>query len=176
MEDKASYLNAINQVYLAAEDSDKIMIIGVKPTYPSTGFGYIQIGAEDENGLSKVVQFKEKPNVETAKEYIKTDQYLWNSGMVAGQLDVIIAGIQRFMPDHYKSLSNALNHNGSSTNIETAYSGLKDISFDYAFLEKSQNLYAVKGYFNWFDIGSLEAISVGLGKDEQKDPLSSVNM
>ncbi|MBM7652444.1 mannose-1-phosphate guanylyltransferase [Neobacillus cucumis] len=163
---KAAYLNAINQVYQEAECRGKMMIIGVNPTYPATGFGYIQIDSEDEKGISKVVQFKEKPDLETANDYIKTNQYLWNSGIVAGQLESLIAGIKHIMPKHYESLTNALTSNDLSTNIEAAYSQLEDISFDYAFLEKFQNLHVVKGYFDWFDIGSLDAISILAGTDE----------
>jgi mannose-1-phosphate guanylyltransferase len=171
---KAEYQNAIRQAYQAVENSGKIMIIGVKPSNPSTGFGYIQVDSEVQKGISKVVQFKEKPNIETAKEYIKTEKYLWNSGIVAGQLHVLIDGIQHLMPEHYERLSEALTYKDSSnfpSSIENAYSHLEDISFDYAFLEKSHNLHAVKGYFDWYDIGSLEAISILVGIDDHNNSI-----
>lgn len=169
---KAGYLNAVRKACQAAEDSGGIMVVGVKPSYPSTAFGYIRIGAESREGLYKVVQFKEKPDPETAEKYIKTDKYLWNSGIVAGQLQALAAGIRHHMPEHYKRLSEALKYQGTSRfspMIEAAYSGLDDISFDYAFLEKSRSLHAVKGDFDWYDIGSLEAISILIGKDSHNN-------
>jgi mannose-1-phosphate guanylyltransferase len=171
---KVDYQNAIRQAYQAVESGEKIIIIGVKPSYPSTGFGYIQVDSEVKKGISKVVQFKEKPNLETAKEYIKTEKYLWNSGIVAGQLHVLINGIQQLMPEHYERISVALSNKDTSdypSSIENAYSHLEDISFDYAFLEKSTNLHAVKGDFGWYDIGSLEAISILLGTDEHNNSI-----
>jgi mannose-1-phosphate guanylyltransferase len=171
---KVDYQNAIRQAYQAVESGEKIIIIGVKPSYPSTGFGYIQVDSDVKKGISKVVQFKEKPNLETAKEYIKTEKYLWNSGIVAGQLHVLINGIQQLMPEHYERISVALTNKDTSdypSSIENAYSHLEDISFDYAFLEKSTNLHAVKGDFGWYDIGSLEAISILLGTDEHNNSI-----
>lgn len=172
---KVDYQNTIRQAYQAVESSEKkIIIIGVKPSYPATGFGYIQVDANVQKGISKVYQFKEKPNLETAKEYIKTEKYLWNSGIVAGQLHVLIDGIQQLMPKHFEKISEALTYNDTPqypSSIEKAYSHLEDISFDYAFLEKSTNLHAVKGDFGWYDIGSLEAISILLGTDEHNNSI-----
>ncbi|GGL48502.1 mannose-1-phosphate guanylyltransferase [Sporolactobacillus putidus] len=174
VKNKTDYQNTVRQAYQAAESSGKIMIIGVKPTYPSTGFGYIQIDSEDQKGISKVVQFKEKPNRETAEDYVKADKYLWNSGMVAGQLHVLAVGIRHLMPEHYARLSEALTYKGTSdflSSIETAYSSLEDISFDYAFLEKSHNLLAIKGDFDWYDIGSLDAVSILLATDDHNNSI-----
>lgn len=173
VKNKKEYLNAINQAYQVAERSREVVIIGVKPSYPSTGFGYIQIDFENQIGVSKVVQFKEKPNLETAKDYLKTERYLWNSGMVAGQLDVLIDRIQQLMPEHYKRLTEALTNQETFhlSSIENAYSHLESISFDYAFLEKSKNLHAVKGHFDWYDIGSLDAISLLVGTDDKNNSI-----
>ena len=169
---KVDYQNAIRQAFQAVENSGKIMIIGVKPYYPSTGFGYIQVDPVVQKEISKVVQFKEKPNIETAKEYIKSEEYLWNTGIVAGQLHVLINGIQHLMPEHYERLSESLKYKDTSnfsSSIENAYNHLEDISFDYAFLEKSHNLHALQGHFDWYDIGSLEAISTLVGIDDHNN-------
>jgi mannose-1-phosphate guanylyltransferase len=167
---KDDYLKAISQAYQAAESGNDLIVIGVNPTYPATGYGYIQVNPEERpDGVSKVLQFKEKPSIEKAKEYVKSDKYLWNSGMVAGHLHVLVKGIRQFIPDHFEKISEALAHEDEAdfpSLIETAFNELNDISFDHGVLEKSGNLLAVKGVFDWSDIGSLDALSIVIDKAE----------
>lgn len=170
--DKDEYLHSIRQAYHAAKNSKELIIIGVNPTNPATGYGYIQVKSEEcfePKSISRVVEFKEKPSIETAKEYIKSNKYLWNSGLVAGHLQAFISAIQQFIPKHFEMLSKALMHQNEpdfDSIIENAYSELLAISFDYGVLEKSKNLLAVKGSFNWYDIGSLDALSIIIGSDD----------
>jgi mannose-1-phosphate guanylyltransferase len=169
---KDDYLNAISQAYQAAESGNDLIVIGVNPTYPATGYGYIQVNPEERtnpDGVLKVLRFKEKPSIEKAQEYVKSDNYLWNSGMVAGHLHVLVKGIRQFIPDHFEKISEALAHEEKavfSSLIESAFNELNDISFDHGVLEKSGNLLAVKGVFDWSDIGSLDALSIVIDKAE----------
>ncbi|MFT8321307.1 MAG: mannose-1-phosphate guanylyltransferase [Bacillus sp. (in: firmicutes)] len=169
------YLQAIQNAYDAAERNQKLVIIGVEPSYPATGFGYIQINPEefrDGKGVSKVVQFKEKPDVETAAKYLKSESYLWNSGMVVGELTALKLGIKNFLPIHFQSLSSVLVHSKEKdfqTLLEKAYTKLQDTSFDYGVLEKTKDLLAVKGTFDWYDIGSLDSLSIAIDKDENNN-------
>jgi mannose-1-phosphate guanylyltransferase len=170
VKNKDDYLNAINRAYQAAESSNELVVIGVNPTYPATGYGYIHVNPEvpDSNGAAKVLQFKEKPTVEAAKEYLKSDQYLWNSGIVAGRLHTFIGSIQQFLPNHFEKISAVLAHKDDEnfpSVIEWAYIELKDISFDHAVLEKCVSLQVVKGSFDWNDIGSLDALSIAIDSD-----------
>ncbi|MGP7817087.1 mannose-1-phosphate guanylyltransferase [Niallia sp. 01092] len=175
VKDKDEYLQSIKNAYDAAENNHQIVIIGVTPSYPATGFGYIQVNPEEyknEKGVSQVVQFKEKPNVETAQEYVQSGSYLWNSGMVVGELNALRKGIEKFLPTHFQSLAAAVAHREKDDFqflLAKAFTQLEDISFDYGVLEKTKDLLAVKGSFGWYDIGSLDSISIAIEGDENNN-------
>ncbi len=142
--------------------SKGLVTIGVTPTKPETGYGYIQI---DENKVKdhifKVLTFAEKPNFSTAVRFLESGDFLWNSGMFIWRADSILKEIKNYLPD----LSSGLNHikaeigkpvyEETLTNI---YGQLKKISIDYGVMEKSQNVYLVKGNFTWSDVGSWDAV------------------
>ncbi|MFD1772597.1 mannose-1-phosphate guanylyltransferase [Paenibacillus rhizophilus] len=178
---KQEYLKAIRQAYAESESSSGLTIIGVNPTYPATGYGYIKIDPSgqtdqtDPRHISDVQQFKEKPDTATARAYVDSGHYLWNSGMVAGNLQAFKSGIQQHMPEHFKILSAALDQLDSpafDSLIEQAFSQLPEISFDNGVLEHSGSLKAIKGYFDWDDIGSLDALGKLVGYDESGNAVS----
>jgi len=176
--DKEKYLAAIRQAFQAAEGGTELVVIGVKPTYPATGYGYIQVNREEADAMPhqvmKVVQFKEKPALSTAMQYIQSNNYLWNSGMVAGQTSVLLHEMQKYIPRHVHEMTQALNHQNETdydSVIESAYRKLEDISFDNGVLEKTNHLLAVSGEFDWNDIGSLDALSAALDKDANNNAL-----
>lgn len=169
VKDNINYVKALENAYLAAESTKHIITIGINPTYPATGYGYIQVDMESSHEYaSKVIKFIEKPDVNTAKKLIESDEYLWNSGIVLGDMDVLIDHIKQFLPEHYKKLSEAilnLNNQYFNHDIEMAYQEVENISFDVSVLEKSKKLDTVRGFFDWDDMGSMEALSKTLNKD-----------
>lgn len=171
VKDSDNYAKALKTGYIAAEKTKNIVTIGIKPMYPATGYGYIQADiTEDKEEYFKVKRFIEKPKLEEAQRLVTLKEYFWNSGIVVGDMDVLIAHIKLFLPDHYKRLSEAiLNADASdlSLEIEKAYEVVENISFDVAVLEKSEKIYTVKGIFDWDDMGSMEALSKTLDKDEK---------
>ncbi|AIQ14168.1 mannose-1-phosphate guanylyltransferase [Paenibacillus durus] len=176
---KHEYLKAIHQAYRETINSSDLTIIGVNPTYPATGYGYIKIDPSEHTDpkpqVSQVQQFKEKPDIATARTYVESGQYLWNSGMVAGNLQAFKSGIQQNMPEHFNILSAALNQidsPGFDSVIEEAFDQLPDISFDNGVLENSSSLTAIKGYFDWDDIGSLDALGKLMGYDDSGNSVS----
>jgi mannose-1-phosphate guanylyltransferase len=178
IQDKEKYLAAIRQAFDAAASGSELVIIGVKPTYPATGYGYIQVNREEAeaafNGVFKVMQFKEKPTLSVAEQYVQSNNYLWNSGMVAGQMGVLLDEMRQHIPGHFRELSEALTKQDDTDFehvIEEAYRKLDDISFDNGVLEKTNHLLAVGGEFDWNDIGSLDALSVALDKDANNNAL-----
>ncbi|AJY74870.1 mannose-1-phosphate guanylyltransferase [Paenibacillus beijingensis] len=162
---KYEYLKAVHQAYRETECCGGLVVIGVNPTYPATGYGYIQVNPTDRFGsrnVCNVHQFKEKPNLDTAKKYVKTGTYLWNSGMVAGSFQAFRDEIKLHMPHHFALLSKALEHHDSpdfQNEIANAYAGLPRLSFDNGVLEHCNGLRTVKGYFDWNDIGSLDSLA-----------------
>ncbi|QNU66894.1 nucleotidyl transferase [Ruminiclostridium herbifermentans] len=170
VKDNKAYKDAIERAFDAAEKTDDLVIIGITPTYPATGYGYIQTdNSEDSKKIMRVMKFIEKPDLETAKKLISTGEYLWNGGILVGSMDAIIKNIMEFLPDHYNRLTEAITHvneGNGNTYIENAYNEIKNISFDNGVLENSKDVYVVKGSFDWDDIGSIEALSKTMEFDD----------
>jgi len=145
-----------------AYKSKGLVTIGIKPTRPETGYGYIQI---DERTVSenifKVYTFAEKPNYATAVRFLESGDFFWNSGMFIWRADSILEEIKLYLPDLYEGLENIKKDIGS-TNFESTvynvYGMLRNISIDYGIMEKSQKVYLTKGEFSWSDVGSWEEV------------------
>lgn len=144
----------------AAEKENKLVTIGIKPTFPSTGFGYIKQKANDAIPVKEVLEFKEKPDAETAQKYIASGEYVWNSGMFVWKASVILEQFQKHIPDIYEDIRKigaALNTPEEQGTIQSVYSDIRRISVDYAILEPASRLgdvLVVAGDFPWSDIGS----------------------
>ena len=150
-----------------------IVTLGISPTHPETGYGYIQYNLDkmipvqlNENGESsekvfKVKTFAEKPNLELAKAFIESGDFLWNSGMFIFRVDTMLAEIQNLLPELYQSLVNLDAHilsNDFQKYLEFEYSRIKGISIDYGVMEKSQNVFTIRSNFGWSDLGSWDEI------------------
>ena len=99
------FLNTLKDACAAAGEDDNLVTIGITPTYPETGYGYIKFRSEESHGNAySVERFVEKPNLEVAKEYLDSEEYLWNSGMFVWKVSSILKSIQKFMPDTYEGL------------------------------------------------------------------------
>lgn len=143
-----------------------IVTIGITPTRPETGYGYILKGAEQEPALShpvfQVERFVEKPDLPTASEYLASGQYLWNSGIFVFTPDAILQEIQQHLPKVYEglvTLERQLNQAGYQATLEEMYAGWPSISIDYGVMEKTTRpVYVLPGSFGWSDVGSWEAL------------------
>jgi mannose-1-phosphate guanylyltransferase len=165
------YKSAVEQAYLAAGNTNGLVVIGISPSYPATGYGYIQINPDMEirNHAFRVNHFVEKPDLDTAKKFISSGDFLWNSGILLGSMDAIIESTKVFLPGHFRAISAAVKQiDGQELNsfIDKAYDEIPAISFDKGVLEKNDSIYAVKGNFDWDDIGSLDALSKTFFSDE----------
>ncbi len=168
VKDQTAYRLAVKQACEAAEKTDGLVIIGITPSYPATGYGYIHVDLGQENKIYPVIRFVEKPDRETAEQFLSSGNYLWNSGIVAGRLSAFVSHIQSFLPKHYDGFS-AFKDNLDGQDIlpfvKKAYAEIPGISFDKGVLEKSNDIVAIKGDFDWNDIGSLESLAVSLPPD-----------
>ncbi|MBL1213593.1 MAG: NTP transferase domain-containing protein [Ignavibacteriae bacterium] len=145
-----------------AEKSKGLVTIGINPNKPETGYGYIQIDDKksDEN-IHKVLTFAEKPNLGTAKRFMKAGDFLWNSGMFIWSVEAIWEEIKTHMPDLYSGINeiyDAYETDDFKKVLREVYGQIKSISIDYGVMEKSKNVYLTKGYFDWSDVGSWEAV------------------
>lgn len=146
--------------------NEMLVTFGIKPTSPNTCYGYIGIEREikkekNKNSAFKVSEFKEKPNLETAKRYVKRG-YLWNSGMFVFNTKIFMNAVKNFAPKIYKAFEN-------SDNLTEIYKNIPEISVDYGIIEKAKNIYVVPLNTYWSDLGSFDAIYDACDKDKQEN-------
>lgn len=168
VKNRTEYCSAVSRAYAAAEHTEGLVVIGLKPSRPATGYGYLRIGPGRPDEARPVLRFVEKPDRSTAEKFLSSGDYLWNSGIVAGRLSSFSAHIRSFLPEHSRIFSEAMeNPDGQAAgpSIQKAYSEIPDLSFDKGVLEKSGDIAAVEGNFDWDDIGSLEGLAVPLRPD-----------
>jgi mannose-1-phosphate guanylyltransferase len=145
-----------------AYEARGLVTIGIPPTRPETGYGYIQIDEKIiTDNIYKVYTFAEKPNYATAVRFLESGDFFWNSGMFIWRADAILDEIKMYMPDLYEGLKEinlCLNTDKFDKTLAMVYGQLKNISIDYGIMEKSQKVYLTKGNFSWSDVGSWEEV------------------
>ena len=161
------FLRILGLAVRVAEETDALLTIGIKPTHPETGYGYIQFDDAGErnpyshDGVYPVKTFAEKPNVETAEKFLSSGDFLWNSGMFVWKASTILQEIHAHLPELYEQL-HALETNARQPNFKTileqTYGKMKSISVDYGIMEKAGHVYVVKGDFGWSDVGSWDEV------------------
>ena len=159
------YLDTMVQAIEVAKEDGNLVTIGITPTYPETGYGYINFGrdegAHSHRGVYSVKRFVEKPDAETAKEYLASGQYLWNSGMFAWKLSTILEKFRELLPETYKGLMKIKEAFGTSSyeQVLTArFTAFKSESIDYGIMERAAPIYTIPGSFGWDDVGSWLAL------------------
>ena len=165
-----------------AYESSSLITIGIKPTRPETGYGYIQIFSDkgDHNpywskGVLRVKTFAEKPNLQTAERFIASGDFLWNSGMFVWRADAILEQIQKCLPDLFVELMRIEKTIGTSqyqSALEMAYGLIRGISIDYGVMEKADAVYVIPGAFGWNDIGSWDEVRNVSGKDDSSNSIT----
>lgn len=157
----AMFLDVLKRAGEVAETGENLVTIGITPTYPETGYGYIQFAPEGENGIYRVKRFVEKPELETAKGYLSSGQYLWNSGMFVWKLSTIIENFRKFLPPLYEGVQEIRAACGTAAfeqTLERCFAGFPSESIDYGVMEKAEDIYTIPGSFGWDDVGSWLAL------------------
>lgn len=156
------FVNTLSDGCSIAEKGPNLVTIGITPDYPETGYGYIKFNPEISDGHAfGVDRFVEKPTLEVAKEYLETEEYLWNSGMFVWKVSTILENIQKFMPETYQGLQKIKEAIGTEQQdivLESTFPDFKSESIDYGIMEKAENIYILPGTFGWDDVGSWLAV------------------
>jgi len=156
----------------AAENDDALYTFGVVPTYPATGYGYLERGTrlKVDNGIEHFTlrRFKEKPDLDTARLYVESGRFFWNSGIFVWSVSKILEEVQRFLPEHTSKLfplGNAYGRTDWEVSLEKAFSSLPKISIDFGVMEKSSCVRMVRADFEWNDVGGWLALKEFLDSD-----------
>lgn len=164
---------------VAADTSRKygrIVLVGVEPDYPATGFGYIQKDAllDEQSFVFNVDSFKEKPDYATAQTYLGSGNYLWNCGYFVGSINTFKRSMERYAPELFASYQQL--EQASPDDYETIYLGLESISIDYALIEKVKDLLVVPASFDWLDLGSFADLSKAIGANQTGNYTHGLNV
>ena len=151
-----------------------LMTIGIEPTRPETGYGYIQ--RSDSEEICKVKCFTEKPIRELAEAFLECGEFLWNSGIFIWKVRDIIEAFEKYLPDHaalFSSVEELFGTARESEAIEKVFSECRSISIDYGVMEKADNVYVHSGDFGWSDVGTWGSVYQNSRKDKYANVLSS---
>lgn len=149
--------------------NNEITLIGIEPTFPSTGFGYIERDGviDADSGVYNVESFKEKPDFDTAQRYVESGNYLWNCGYFVGSISTFLNEMQRSAPELEASFAKlAAIETPQSDEYNQAYLALDNQVIDIALIEKAQSLAVVSASFDWMDVGSFKDLHDAVAKDE----------
>jgi len=151
-------------IYLAKNPAkNNLITFGITPTFPNIGYGYIEANALDNrNEVLNVNKFHEKPDLETAKKYLKESKYFWNSGMFVFDAKLYLDELKKHKPKVYKKSKIAYENAKKDNNLirikPSFMQEIEDISIDYAVMEKSENVKVIKSDFQWNDVGSFDTL------------------
>ncbi len=168
------FVSKINQGLEFTAVNQCLLTLGIKPSRPETGYGYIQVGKKDEthSNLFKVKTFTEKPNLELAKIFFESGEFYWNSGMFIWNVNAIIEAFNMYLPEmseKFKAGAEFYNTPQEQNFINEIYSSCTNISIDYGILEKAKNVYVLAADFGWSDLGTWGSLYELSNKDEQQN-------
>lgn len=168
IEDEAAFERDVVVCFDKCIQEDVLCTLGIQPTFPNTGFGYIEYEKEAETPLKKVLQFREKPDYQTAREFLAQGNFLWNAGIFMWRVGTIVEAFKQYQPIQYELFEKGIAHYngpGERAFIRENYAKADNISIDYAILEQSTAIHTLPASFDWNDLGTWGALYDKLGKD-----------
>ena len=171
---EVEFINIINNCTEFVETHSALMTIGIEPSRPETGYGYIQRTSDEE--ICKVKCFTEKPNVEMAQAFLECGEFLWNSGIFVWKLRDIIAAFEKHLPTHnslFAAIESKLGTAEEERAIEQVFSECRSISIDYGIMECAENVYVHSGDIGWSDVGTWGSAHQHSRKDRYANALNS---
>lgn len=171
IEDEAAFSKNVQSAFDFCETNDALMTLGITPTFPNTGYGYIEFNKEQSPGQSdikSVNQFREKPNYDMAKTFLDAGNFLWNAGIFIWSVSSVIKAFKHNQPELYELFQKGMtsyNTDAEEEFIKTNYPMAENISVDYAVMEKSNNVFVIPATFDWNDLGTWGSLYDKLDKD-----------
>ncbi len=172
IEDENAFVQNLQQCFDFCQTEDALMTLGIQPTFPNTGFGYIEFDKNDSNPIKKVNQFREKPDYETAKSFLDAGNFLWNGGIFIWSVQSITKAFSIFQPQMTALFMNGIDSYNTTSEkqfIEENYSKSENVSIDYAVMESAKNVYVLPATFDWNDLGTWGQLHDKIDKDENNN-------
>ncbi|UAB75894.1 mannose-1-phosphate guanylyltransferase [Mesoflavibacter sp. SCSIO 43206] len=172
IEDETAFTQNVQQAFQFCEQNDALMTLGIKPTFPNTGYGYIECGNASAENISEVIQFREKPDYNTAKQFLAQGNFLWNAGIFMWSASSVINAFKNNQPELFQHFNKGMalyNTDAEAEFIEENYAKVENISVDYAIMESSKNVYVIPATFDWNDLGTWGSLYDKLDKDQNQN-------
>ena len=172
IENEDEFSRNLQQCFDFCQNENALMTLGIQPTFPNTGFGYIEFDKSDSNPIKKVNQFREKPDYQTAKSFLEAGNFLWNGGIFIWSVKAITEAFEKFQPQMNALFQKGVESYNSSNEkkfIDQNYANAENISIDYAVMEKAKNVYVLPATFDWNDLGTWGQLHEKLDKDENNN-------
>lgn len=162
------FVEKLQQALEFTAKNDALLTLGIEPSRPDTGYGYIKFGEEKVKGVHKVEEFTEKPNLNKAQAFVNSGKYLWNAGIFVWSVKTLLDAFQKHATEIYdilKTGNQVYNTDGEQAYIDKTYPTTPSISIDYAIMEKADNVYTIPAEFGWSDLGTWGSLHSTLEKD-----------
>ena len=172
IKEEKDFLDAIEKAFDRVEKEDKLVTLGIEPSYANTGYGYIKYNSEDKDGLKKVEKFTEKPTRKKAETFLEEGGYVWNAGIFVWSAHFIIENFKKYLPEMYELFQkgdSAWNTQDEDAFLEQNYGQAANISIDYGILEKSDAVFVIPVNFNWNDLGTWSSLQSELPADDNNN-------
>jgi len=177
------FIERIKEGIRFVSENNALLTLGIKPSRPDTGYGYIQYnhetGQPEYNPVKKVKTFTEKPNLELAKSFVSSGEFLWNSGIFMASIPTLNQAYKTFLPEIQQVFEEGKNEyytEAEKAFIERAYGRCTNISIDYGIMEKAQNVYVIPSEFGWSDLGTWGSLYENSKKDEKGNVVVGKNV
>jgi mannose-1-phosphate guanylyltransferase len=170
IEDEVAFAKDVTTCFKKCEGEDVLCTLGIQPTFPNTGFGYIEFEKESAEALKKVKQFREKPDYETAKLFLEQGNFLWNAGIFMWSIRTIVNAFKTYQQEQFQLFEAGISYYNTEkerTFIKENYPKAENISIDYAILERSDAIFVLPASFDWNDLGTWGSLYDKLEKDER---------
>jgi len=177
IEDEEAFQQNIISAFENCSFNEVLMTLGILPTFPNTGYGYIKF-EKSQNEIKKVLRFTEKPDYATAKTFLTAGNYMWNAGIFVWSVKSIVQAFENLAPQMHELFQSGisdLNTSKEKAFINANYAAAENISIDYAILEKAENVYMLPATFDWNDLGTWGSLHEKLPKDEQNNAVVRAN-
>jgi mannose-1-phosphate guanylyltransferase len=170
------FVETIQQGLNFTAKNNALVTLGIKPTRPDTGYGYIQFEEDKKSNISKVKHFLEKPDLESAKAFIKSGDFVWNAGIFIWKVTDIIEAFQLYLPElanYFKEIESAFYTDKERQAIKDIYTQMrKNVSIDVGIMEKAENVYVILSDFDWSDVGTWKSLYEESQKDKEGNVIS----
>lgn len=168
IEDENAFTQNVQQAFDFCSKNNALMTLGIQPTFPNTGYGYIEFNKTSREAIKPVFQFREKPNYETAKQFLNQENFLWNAGIFMWSVKSVIEAFQNNQKELYALFEQGIevyNTEFEDDFIKKNYAKAENISVDYAIMEQSKNVFILPATFDWNDLGTWGSLYDKLDKD-----------